>query len=231
MVKIAWKTIKGYGPYAYLQESVKLKSGQVVSKHLAYLGKAGAGGLVPGYGFRVPGKVAEYGGKTVPVPEVSPDIVAKLNPKSIKLVQHMQEQAEAGLPKGAVTTTAPKTSAQGKAAEVAQLTADKVKDAGPEGKVTPAQVAEKLEAAVEAKAAAGKPKDKYIVFSTKPGPKTTAVGQLTATLQEALAGKPGAPIKAVWTKVGPKMETPPAGSTRTSWATSTTSSVLRPTTT
>ena len=37
MVKVAWKTINGYGPYAYLQKSVK-SGGKVTSKHIAYLG-------------------------------------------------------------------------------------------------------------------------------------------------------------------------------------------------
>jgi len=46
MTKVAWKTISGYGPYAYLQESVWLGGGKVTSKHIAYLGKLGglAGG-------------------------------------------------------------------------------------------------------------------------------------------------------------------------------------------
>ena len=38
MVNIAWKSIKGYGPYAYLQHSVKGQDGAVTSKHLAYPG-------------------------------------------------------------------------------------------------------------------------------------------------------------------------------------------------
>ena len=48
MVKIAWKVHKGCGPYAYLQESVRRHNGTVYSKHLAYLGKLGTNGLVPG---------------------------------------------------------------------------------------------------------------------------------------------------------------------------------------
>ena len=47
MAKIAWKVINGYGAYAYLQRSVK-SSGKVASEHLAYMGKVGTRGLVPG---------------------------------------------------------------------------------------------------------------------------------------------------------------------------------------
>ena len=48
MVKIAWKVHKGCGPYAYLQKSVRRPNGKVYSEHLAYLGKLGTNGLVPG---------------------------------------------------------------------------------------------------------------------------------------------------------------------------------------
>ena len=45
MAKVAWKYIKGYGPYAYLQESVRIGD-KVVSKHLKYLGKGVAVGQI-----------------------------------------------------------------------------------------------------------------------------------------------------------------------------------------
>ncbi len=98
MVKIAWKTIKGYGPYAYLQQSVKLKDGKVISQHLAYLGKLGSNGLVPGHHFSVP--LASKGSKTkrVFVPWVSPELKEELKPSSSQMVKSVEAQVKAGIP-------------------------------------------------------------------------------------------------------------------------------------
>ena len=230
MVKIGWKVVNGYGPYGYLQRSVKV-GGKVKTEHIAYLGKAGEAGLIPGKGYTVGQAVEGHAGVRVIVPEVPLGTVGSLKPGPVKAVHWMKQQVDAGVPKVDISAKPPKEptkvvktketlQALGEAVSekkastelaAAKVVAAKLKEAGLEGKVTPAQVAKKLKAAVEAKAAAGKSKDKYIVFSTKPGPKTTAVGQVTATLQEALAGKPGAPIKAVWTKVGPQQGSTPGG--------------------
>ena len=60
MPKVVWKMINGYGPYAYLQESVR-SGDTVTSRHIRYLGKIKAGGHV------------EYEGKQVLVP-VAPNL-------------------------------------------------------------------------------------------------------------------------------------------------------------
>ena len=51
MANVAWKTINGYGPYAYLQQSLWQGNGKVVSQHIAYLGKLGTTSDFAG-GFR-----------------------------------------------------------------------------------------------------------------------------------------------------------------------------------
>ncbi len=70
-MKVAWKTINGYGPYAYLQQSVWMGGGKVVSKHIEYLGKLGSGTLLPG-GF------VEHKGEDVLVPAVGPETLDEL---------------------------------------------------------------------------------------------------------------------------------------------------------
>ena len=60
-MKVAWKMINGHGPYAYLQESVR-EGDKVISRHVAYLGKAGSSGGV------VPGSTIRRGGQDVTVP-------------------------------------------------------------------------------------------------------------------------------------------------------------------
>ena len=97
MVKIAWKTINGYGPYAYLQESYK-DQGKVKSKHLAYLGVAGVNGLVPGKMLTVEA-VEDFPGGRVMVPNVGDDTLDALKPKPMAKVQLMQEKVGEGLSK------------------------------------------------------------------------------------------------------------------------------------
>ena len=64
MVKVAWKYINGYGPYAYLQESVR-EGDKVTSKHLKYLGKdvAAGQGHLKGVKADVPPKPTVGGAK------------------------------------------------------------------------------------------------------------------------------------------------------------------------
>ena len=82
MVKVAWKVINGYGPYAYLQKSVKSK-GKVTSKHIAYLGAAGLGkdgiALVPGKHFNAP-PAEDFPGGRLRIPLVGDETEAKLKP-------------------------------------------------------------------------------------------------------------------------------------------------------
>ena len=97
MVKIAWKTINGYGPYAYLQESQK-EQGKVKSKHLAYLGAAGTNGLVPGKMLTVEA-VEDFPGGRVMVPTVGDDTLVALKPKPKAKVELMQDKVGEGLSK------------------------------------------------------------------------------------------------------------------------------------
>ena len=105
MAKIAWKVINGYGPYAYLQESVKT-AGKVISKHLAYLGKAGTGGLFPGKHVTLPAVPGFAGGRVV-VPLVTGETLADLNPKPKAAIKWMAKQVKEGLPASAITSTPP----------------------------------------------------------------------------------------------------------------------------
>ena len=106
MVKVAWKTIKGYGPYAYLQHSVKDQDGTVTSKHLAYLGKLGAGGLFPGHHLTISAKQAQgFGGGRVRVPYVSSELQENLKPQGQVLTQSIHAQVESGTPLKQVDTT------------------------------------------------------------------------------------------------------------------------------
>ena len=97
MVKIAWKTINGYGPYAYLQESLK-EQGKVKSKHLAYLGAAGTNGLIPGKMLTIEA-VDDFPGGRVMVPLVGDDTLDALKPKPMAKVQLMQVKVGEGLSK------------------------------------------------------------------------------------------------------------------------------------
>ena len=96
MVKVAWKTVNGYGPYAYLQKSVKVQ-GHVQSKHLAYLGKAGKDGLIPGKHFNVPSS-GNFAGGRVRVPFVGEETEETLKPGPLAAVASMKAQVAAGLP-------------------------------------------------------------------------------------------------------------------------------------
>ena len=133
MAKIAWKVINGYGPYAYLQESVKT-AGKVISKHLAYLGKAGTGGLFPGKHVTLPAVPGFAGGRVV-VPLVTGETLADLNPKPKAAIKWMAKQVKEGLPASAITTTppaAPKSSAaKGKGKAKPKPKAVKAKTAQP----------------------------------------------------------------------------------------------------
>ena len=99
MVKVAWKTINGYGPYAYLQKSVR-SGGKVTSKHIAYLGKAGLGkdgiALVPGKNFNAPAAKGFPGGR-LKIPLVGEETEGKLKPKQKAAVEFMEEQAMASV--------------------------------------------------------------------------------------------------------------------------------------
>lgn len=100
MVKVTWKVIKGYGPYAYLQDTVK-SGGVVSSKHLAYLGKAGLGkdgvALIPGKHFTAPA-AGDFPGGRIFVPTLGAKIGDLLKPKPKALVDFMEAAAEEGVP-------------------------------------------------------------------------------------------------------------------------------------
>ena len=87
-MKIAWKVINGYGPYAYLQKTVH-KGDTVVSEHVAYIGKAGVA-IAPGETF------AHEGAKTV-APKIGNDVVEKLNENSAEKLTKSWLQASAPL--------------------------------------------------------------------------------------------------------------------------------------
>ena len=71
MANIAWKVINGYGPYAYLQQSVRIGD-KVISKHLQYLGGAGGGSMMR------PGKSISYQGDPVFAPPFPEELLEKL---------------------------------------------------------------------------------------------------------------------------------------------------------
>ena len=124
MVKIAWKVINGYGPYAYLQESVK-NNGKVTSKHIAYLGAAGKNGLVPGKKFTVPPS-EDFEGVRLMVPFVGEETVDALKPGPLAAIQSMKAQVEAGAAKKDIVVPGKGKSASTKAAAVAPKKKDKV---------------------------------------------------------------------------------------------------------
>ena len=100
MVKVAWKVVNGYGPYAYLQESVKTGD-KVMSKHIAYLGKAGIGkdgvAVIPGKNFNAPASGDFPGGRLL-IPLVGEEAEAQLKPKPKAFVEFMEQKAKAGTP-------------------------------------------------------------------------------------------------------------------------------------
>ena len=98
MAKVAWKQIKGHGPYAYLQKAVKLPSGKVKNVHLAYLGPAGKNGLIPGANFNAPPS-DEFEGGVVFIPPPSDSVVANLMPSAkARLEKLHQPEVVAKLP-------------------------------------------------------------------------------------------------------------------------------------
>ena len=163
MVKIAWKVINGYGPYAYLQDTLKT-GGKVVSKHLAYLGKAGAGGLFPGKYFQV-AAVSGFPGGAVRVPMVPDETLDSLKPNPKSSVEWIAAQVLQGVPRKEITLKEPgKTApAQGEPAAWKPQVPPYYKDL----KVTGGPEAEKGESAIsspdveklEKAAAAGDPKE------------------------------------------------------------------------
>ena len=200
MVKVAWKTIKGYGPYAYLQHSVKDQDGTVTSKHLAYLGKLGAGGLFPGHHLTVSAKQAQgFGGGRVRVPYVPSELQENLKPQGQVLTQSIHAQVESGTPLKQVDTTlafAQKSTAPGAKKEL--------------GATPPA---------AEPKAATGQPSAP--AAEIKPAPPTGTQGKQPATKAPAKqgkaasstkgkTGKPAAAAKAKTTGSGKPTGTKPA---------------------
>lgn len=95
MVKVAWKVINGYGPYAYLQKSVKAGE-KVKSLHVAYLGSPGTGGLIPGKHLNVP-QSDEYEGGRLMVPFVPDDTAKALKPGPAGKVSLLKDLVEEGL--------------------------------------------------------------------------------------------------------------------------------------
>ena len=100
MVKVAWKVINGYGPYAYLQERVK-SGGKVTSNHIAYLGKADLGKdgvvVIPGKNFNAPA-AGDFAGWRILIPPVGDEAQTQLKPKPKALVEFMEQKAKAGRP-------------------------------------------------------------------------------------------------------------------------------------
>lgn len=80
-MKIAWKVINGYGPYAYLQESIWKGNDKVISQHLAYLGKAGATAMIGGKKAAI----------NLPNSKLNPDVYDEINTDpqlKKKILQH-----------------------------------------------------------------------------------------------------------------------------------------------
>ena len=162
MVKIAWKVINGYGPYAYLQHSMK-SGGKVTSKHLAYLGKAGAGGLVPGKHFQV-AAVPGFAGGALLAPMVPDETLGALKPNPKAAVEHMAAQVLQGVAREDIEVKPPGKTApvQGKPADWKPQVPAQFKDmklsGGPEGEkgkpaISPPEVKQ-----LETAAASGDPK-------------------------------------------------------------------------
>ncbi len=105
MVKIAWKPINGYGPYAYLQESER-KGLKVKSNHLGYLGAAGEDGRIPGKDAYVLA-VGDYPGGLVSFPFVGDKTKSKLKRGPLDLVNRMEQQSKAGVPAHEITANLP----------------------------------------------------------------------------------------------------------------------------
>lgn len=96
MPNIAWKTINGYGPYAYLQHSVKVGQGHVNSMHIAYLGKVGV--------IATPGQTVTIRANMV---TGTADVVAKAQIGAKVLVPGIEKKLIAGLKPGPATKIKP----------------------------------------------------------------------------------------------------------------------------
>ena len=98
MVKVAWKVIKGNGPYAYLQKSVKKPNGSVTSQHLAYLGGIGKKGMFPGKFFNVPPTDdGEFHGGRVLINPVPDELKAQLKPAALEALESIEAQVQSGV--------------------------------------------------------------------------------------------------------------------------------------
>lgn len=170
MVKIAWKEINGYGPYAYLQETITTAKGTVVSKHIAYLGKIGKL-AVPGKHMTAPGDAGDAAGKRILVPAVPSELKDMLKPNALKLV----EELEAGKPAelGAISKKAAGVKIQASTKVPAPATI-KVKAKAPAAAAPPASVA--------------KPKitQKFLTLEGKPILKSFDVDRLEAAAAQSI---------------------------------------------
>ena len=221
MVKIAWKVINGYGPYAYLQDTLKA-GGKVVSKHLAYLGKAGAGGLFPGKYFQA-AAVAGFPGGAVRVPMVPDETLGALKPNPKSSVEWIAAQVLQGVPRKEITLKEPgKTApAQSKPAWQPQISSyykDLKVTGGPEAEQGEPAISAPDALKLEKAAAAGDPKKlKSVIKEMTEGvrhmQKKAAVlnagSELLTQVQEhAKAAQKG--------KQAP-LDTPPAQGKQTEW--------------
>ena len=91
--KITWKTINGYGPYAYAQLSVRTGK-HVTSKHVAYLGAYGSTGIYPLSVYQVPDKLdGKIDANALLIPSLQPSIKEDLNEKAaakLKAIDSLQ---------------------------------------------------------------------------------------------------------------------------------------------
>ena len=91
--KITWKTINGYGPYAYAQLSVRTGK-HVTSKHVAYLGAYGSTGIYPLSVYKVPDKLdGKIDANALLIPSLHPAIKDDLNEKAaakLKAIDSLQ---------------------------------------------------------------------------------------------------------------------------------------------
>ena len=196
MVKVAWKTIKGYGPYAYLQHSIKDQDGTVTSKHLAYLGKLGAGGLVPGHHLTVSAKQAQgFGGGRVRVPYVPSELQENLKPKGQALTQSVHAQVASGTPPKQIDTTlafAQKSTAPGAKKELgATPPAAEPKAAKAPAQKTKAASSAKVKTGKPAAAAKGSSAQAKTTGSGKPAGTKPAASKAPAGSQQLGATPPG----------------------------------------
>lgn len=101
-MKIAWKTINGYGPYAYLQESVWV-GGTPTTKHVAYLGKYAT--AAPAGSIIMPGHHITHDGERTLVSPVPVEVLESLKPGPAATVALVDKQLEAGVPLASIGAT------------------------------------------------------------------------------------------------------------------------------